>query len=224
MGAIIYFVDLKPRVNQLPNANLITFEGIDGCGKSTQIARVDAHLRSLGIETVLLREPGGTPAGEQIRAILLSRAGSGVELDRLTEFLLFAASRAQLVRQVIQPLLSRGATVLLDRFYDSSLAYQGYGHGLDLDLIHRVNLAATGGLRPNLTILLDMPPEAALARIKGGLDRIEQRGIEWFNRVREGFLDLAQQEPERWRVIDAAGEVDKVFGEIAKILRDQWIK
>ena len=206
---------------------LISFEGIDGCGKSTQIRLAADYLRESGWDVKLLQEPGGTPAGERIRQILLSRSEQPdpPEMDPLTEFLLFASSRAQLVKQVIKPLLEAGSThrqtrisVLLDRFADSSLAYQGYGRGLDLGFIRAVNRVATTDLTPDLTILFDIAPESALARLTGATDRIERLGAPFFHRVRYGFLELAAAEPERWQVIDGAGDRDAVFNEVVKAL------
>ena len=202
----------------MPRGKLISFEGIDGCGKSTQAELVESWLRSKGLEVKLLREPGGTPLGEAVREILLAPHGSAIAMDGLSEYLLFAASRAELTRKVIKPLLDHNHTVILDRYADSSLAYQGYGHGVELDLICRVNELATGGLKPDLTILLDIDPAMSLSRIKRGSDRIERYGLEFFTRVRNGFITLAEAEPERFRVIDAARDIETITRQIAELL------
>ena len=204
----------------MARGRLISFEGIDGCGKSTQIRLAADYWQREGWDVKILQEPGGTPVGERIRQLLLSHSEQpgAVEMEPLAEFLLFAAARAQLVRQVIIPLLDSGKTVLLDRFTDSSLAYQGYGRGLDLGFIREVNRVAAAGLTPDLTILFDMEPAASLARLSGETDRMERLGLTFFQRVRNGFLELAAAEPQRWRVIDGTGERDQVFREVVKLL------
>jgi len=204
----------------MTRGKLISFEGIDGSGKSTQAERIYAHLRARGIRCELLREPGGTRLGELIRGILLSSAEEGLKMDGCTEYMLFAASRAELSRTVIRPLLEDGCTVLLDRFGDSSTAYQGYGHGVDIDFIQRTNLIVTGGLQPDLTILFDIDPEAALARLSDLSDRIEGRGLEFFRLVRDGFLKLAEKEPERFRIVDAGKDVEDVGKQVIRFVEE----
>ncbi len=191
----------------------ITFEGPDGSGKTTQIALLAQHLRERGHDVLLTREPGGTPIGDQIRTVLHDTGNS--EMTAQTEFLLYSASRAQLVRQVIRPHLERGGTVVSDRFAESSMAYQGYGRELDLDWLRRVTQFATDGLTPNLTIYLDLPVEvgierkqAAFAARCGEWNRLDRQTIDFYHRVRTGYLILAQAEPERWLVVDATQAVE----------------
>ncbi|MDK2881757.1 MAG: dTMP kinase [Bacillota bacterium] len=172
----------------------ITVEGIDGSGKSTQLRLLAEWLQGLGREIVITREPGGTLLGEEIRRLLLTAGPESIVPQ--AEFLLYAAARAQLVAQVIRPALARGALVLSDRFSDSTLAYQVAGRGLKKGWVEEVLLGATGGLRPDLTFLFDISPQEARAR-KGAADRLEKEGLEFFRLVREGYLALAHQEPER---------------------------
>lgn len=187
---------------------LVTLEGGEGAGKSTQIERLAERARAAGVEVLTCREPGGTPLGERLREALfgLTEAPSA-----LAELLTFSAARAELVASVIRPARERGALVLCDRFIDSTLAYQGYGRGLDLGTVEAVNAAATGGLTPDLTLLLDLAPDAGRARgAEGGTDYLEREALAFHERVRAGFHALAAREPERWRVIDAAQPIDAV--------------
>lgn len=197
------------------NGWLITFEGPEGGGKSTQIQRLAAYLRSMDMPCTLMREPGGTPIGDRIRQILLDPAAG--EMTQRTEILLYAASRAQLVEERILPALKRGEVVLCDRFVDSSLVYQGYAPNWDMNEVLKINRMATGGLRPHRTYLLDLPVEESTRRLKkrGNLaDRIEQKGQAYHERVREGFLRLAAAEPQRYVVVDATDSTDRVFERI----------
>ncbi|AWN23373.1 dTMP kinase [Deinococcus irradiatisoli] len=180
----------------------ISFEGPEGAGKSTQIARLAARLASAGVVHRLTREPGGTPLGTRIRDILLD---AELEIHPLPEFLLYSASRAQLVQDVIRPALQAGEVVICDRYADSSAAYQGAGRGLDPRLVANVTWEATGGLRPHITVLLDLDPEVGLKRAasRGQPDRLERADLGFHRRVRQGFLDLAAGEPERFLVLDA---------------------
>ncbi len=180
----------------------ITFEGIEGCGKSTQAKALAFKLRQQDVPVVLTHEPGGTPLGREIRHTLKKNRPKAPSV--ISELLLFASARAQLVTEVIYPKLKEGKIILCDRFADSTLAYQGYGRGIDLDIIRGINALVTQGLKPDLTILLDLPVESGLAR-RGGkrLDRFEQESLDFHRRVREGYLKLAAEEPERWVVIDA---------------------
>jgi len=180
----------------------IVFEGPEGAGKSTQIARLAARLRADGHDPVVTREPGGTPAGDRIRSVLLD---PDLRVDAATEFLLYAAARAQHVSEVIGPALAAGRVVLSDRFAAASVAYQGYGRGLDLDWIHDVNARVTAGLRPDLIVLLDLEPSVGLTRVaaRGLPDRLEVAELAFHLRVRDGFAALAAAEPDRWRVFDA---------------------
>jgi dTMP kinase len=202
----------------LASGKLITFEGIDGCGKTTQAGRALEHLKGRNVDCQLLREPGGTPVGEAIRKVLLASAEEGLAMDGYTEYLLFAASRAELCRNVVKPSLESGCTVLLDRFGDSSTAYQGYGRGVDIDFIVRTNLQASGGLKPDLSILFDINPATAMARLGSRHDRIEGRGLDFFDRVSEGFLAIARAEPERFRVVDATKSIEAVSVEVVAII------
>lgn len=180
----------------------ITFEGGEGCGKSTQARALCRKLSRSSISAELTREPGGTALGEQIRHLLKKRREDRISPE--AELLLFAAARAELVSQVIRPALQQGKVVLCDRFADSTSAYQGYGRGLDLAVIHSINTLATGGTMPDLTVLLDIPPATGLGRRQAELrDRFENEDVAFHNRIRAGYLKLADQEPNRWLVIDA---------------------
>ncbi|GHF93021.1 thymidylate kinase [Deinococcus piscis] len=187
----------------------ISFEGPEGAGKSTQLERLRARLEGAGHQVLATKEPGGTPAGEQVRATLLDPA---LNMEPLAEFLLYSASRAQLVRERLRPALERGDVVLCDRYADSTLAYQGYGRRLDMDFLRRVTAEATGGLTPALTVLLDLDPAAGLARVaaRGQPDRLENAPLDFHRRLRAGFLDLAAAEPERWLVLDATRSADEL--------------
>lgn len=190
----------------------ITFEGPDGSGKTTQIELLAEHLRAIGHDVLITREPGGTSIGDQIRTVL--HDVKNVEMTRETEFLLYSASRAQIVRQVLQPHLARGGTVLCDRFADSSMAYQGYGRELDLEAIRFITQFATDGLRPHLTVYLDLPVEIGIERKQsahaaqvGEWNRLDQQTLDFHRRVRQGYLKMAQAEPDRWLVIDATQSI-----------------
>lgn len=197
----------------------VTFEGGEGCGKSTQVKRLAEHLRSKGVEVVLTREPGGTRLAELIRGLLKDER-EDPPCDR-SELLLFLAARAQLVRNVIVPALDSGKWVLSDRFSDSTFAYQGYGRGLPLDSLRLMNCFACEGLKPDLTLLLDVRPDVAAARMRRreaatntSADRIELAGDDFHSRLRAGFLELAKAEPDRMKVIDANGSSDEVWAQI----------
>ncbi|HEX8862221.1 MAG TPA: dTMP kinase [Actinomycetes bacterium] len=190
---------------------LIAFEGVEGAGKSTQLELLRQELEKRGHQVTATREPGGTPAGEAIRAILLDRAST---LDARTEALLFAAARAQLVEQVIRPSLERGEVVLCDRYLDSSLAYQGVARGLGEEPVMEINRFATGGLLPDLVVLLRLDPAEGLARGRGSRDRIEGLDLEFHRKVARGFLDLAEAEPARFAVVDAAAPPEAVAAEV----------
>ena len=187
----------------------ITLEGADGCGKSTQAALLADVLEAGGREVVRLREPGGTAISEKVRALVLDPANA--EMAPECELFLFEASRAQLVRQVIEPALARGAFVVCDRYYDSTYAYQAAGRSLDEGVIRRANALGSCGVDPDLTLVLDMPAASALARAtKGGADRMEAEGLAFQERVRAGYLDLAEDEPGRIQVVPADGSVEDV--------------
>jgi len=188
----------------------ITFEGGEGCGKSTHVRRLAEALRAEGKDVVLTREPGGTPLAEKIRGLIKDEA-EDPPVDR-AELLLFLAARAQLVRNVIRPALERGAWVISDRFSDSTFAYQGYGRGLPLETLRAINAFATEDLTPDLTVLLEVPPETARERLaaRAGTDRIEAAGAAFHARLAEGFRALAAAEPDRFAVIRTDGAPDEV--------------
>ena len=194
----------------------VSFEGIDGCGKTTQLRLLQTALENRNLEVVSTREPGGTPLAEQVRRFLLEGRDS---LDARAEMLLFAAARAQHVSQLIRPALERGAWVLSDRFVDSSEAYQGAGLGLNVSQIRAVNAFATGGLLPDITLFVDVSPEVGAARRAGERgDRIEARGLEFQRLVRNGFLEIARREA-RFRVVDGEQTREQIHAQILRILR-----
>lgn len=193
----------------------ITFEGIDLCGKSTQARLLAEYLREKKIEVVLSREPGGPPISEKIRQILLSREHASMK--PLTELLLYEAGRAQHTEELIRPSLDAGRCVILDRYGDASTAYQGWGRGLGPDLVRRLNQLATGGLLPDITILLDLSPEEAARRAPQKdwqADRLEGEAVEFHRRVREGYRKMAAEEPDRIRLIDGRGPIDDIHDQI----------
>lgn len=194
----------------------VTIEGPEGAGKTSQADRLRARAEAAGIEMVLTREPGGTAVGERIREILLDPAADHVAL---TDALLFNAARAQLVAEVIRPALERGALVVSTRFADSTLAYQGHGGGLPIDELRDLERFATGGLKPALTVLLDVPAEIGLARKAAETTRFESAfGLDFHLRVRDGFLALAAAEPDRFAVIDARHPADDVANRVLAAL------
>lgn len=189
----------------------ITFEGTEGCGKSTQINALAARLQDQGQQVLQTREPGGTPLGEAVRNLLQhDEAGAGMSPE--AELLLFTASRAQLTRERILPAIAKGEIVLCDRFMDSTTVYQGVARQIDTQAVATINRFAVGDARPDLTILIDLPPEVGMARVHarsdGQLDRIEQEAIEFFQAVRTGYLKLAESEPERFLVLDGSASVE----------------
>jgi dTMP kinase len=204
----------------------ITVDGPDGGGKTTQAERLAAYLRDRGVPVHLTREPGGTWLGERIRDLLLERTGSTAPTDPLADAMLFDAARRQLVQEVIRPSMDAGETVICARFTDSTLAYQGYGAGLDIDVLRRLNDLTTGGLRPDLTIILDVPVEAGLARkAPGDVTRFEAEfDLAFHHRVRQGFLTLAAAEPDRIAVIDATGDIDAVGDEIGALVDERLLR
>ncbi|MFQ5848295.1 MAG: dTMP kinase [Candidatus Methylomirabilales bacterium] len=198
-----------------------TFEGVEGSGKTTQLRRLSATLRQAGQQVMETREPGGTPLGEAMRSMLLMTRNQ--EMAPEAELFLYLASRAQLSRERIIPSLGAGTIVVCDRFADATVAYQGYGRGLDLTLIAMMNRAATGGLTPDLTILLDLDPHEGLRRVRErgqvplpelSLDRLESEALEFHDRVRRGYLHLAHAEPHRFHVIDATRPETAVAAQI----------
>lgn len=193
----------------------IAFEGGEGAGKSTQEALLADHLVAHGHEVVRTREPGGTPAGEAIRAIVLSPEYEG--LDDRSEALLFAASRGEHVARVIRPALERGAVVVCDRYIDSSVAYQGAGRNLGTDVVRELSLWATNALLPDLTVVLDIDPEIGLARLHSR-DRLEAQPLEYHQRVRQAFLELAAAEPDRYIVVDATQDPNAMAARIREVV------
>jgi len=190
-------------------ALFITFEGGEGSGKSYQSRALFKRLNDLAIPVILTHEPGGTAAGEKIAKWLKWAHGAGI--SPLTELLMFNASRAQLVEEVIKPALKKDTVVICDRFTDSTIAYQGYGRGLSLETVGAVNNTATQGLKPDLTILLDLPVEAGLARkSKGQQDRFHLADIDFHKKVRHGYHELASSEPGRWLAVDATLSREKI--------------
>ena len=204
----------------------ITFEGVEGSGKTTQIRRLKRYLTQKGIPCKVTREPGGCPIGEKVRKILLDPDHR--EMVPLSELLLYEASRAQHVKEVIEPLLERGVTVLCDRFSDATIAYQGFGRKLDLGLIQRFNRLSTQRIKPDITFLLDCPSEMGLKRAiqrnqtlkKEKEERFEREKIQFHHRVRRGYLSIAKQEPHRVKVIDTRQGEEKTFEKIRQIVDD----
>ncbi|MCB2231625.1 dTMP kinase [bacterium] len=199
---------------------LITFEGIDGSGKTTQLKKSAQYLEQRGLEVVVLREPGSTKVSEKIRRILLDPT---LEISDLTELLLYEAARAEVVEREMRPLLARGTTILCDRFYDSTTAYQGYGRGLDLSMVKKLHTIAVGDVRPDLTFVFDLPFATALTRRGKNPDRLESQSKAFFRRVARGFRELARSEPGRVKLINAKPSIEKIFSavtrELDKLLR-----
>lgn len=193
----------------------ITFEGADGCGKTTQIKLLDEYLRSRGKSVLLTREPGAKGLGVKLREILLNYDG---EVSPNCESFLFLADRAQHVDCIIKPALQEGKIVLCDRHTDSTVAYQGYGRGLDIERIKMLNNIAVNGLKPDLTIIFDIDIETSLARVGNNKDRMESAGIDFFNRVRNGYLEIARQEPERVKVINSGVTIDNIHKQIVELV------
>lgn len=203
----------------------ITFEGIDGSGKSTQARRVAAWLREQAQPHLLTREPGGTPIGDGIRHLLLDHQ-AGANMSPRAELLLFCASRAQLVEEVIRPQLAQGKIVLCDRYADSTLAYQGYGHGLDVATLRQILNFATGGLQPDLTLYFDLDPEMGLRRRQqasashsADWNRLDAMALAFHQRVRAGYEALIAENAPRWARIDAAGNEQSVFSQVLQTLQ-----
>jgi len=193
----------------------LVFEGIDGAGKSVQVEMLASVLRERGNAVEVCREPGGTEIGELLRKELLH---SSSNIAPEAEALLYAASRAQLTAGVIRPALECGRIVISDRFSDSTLAYQGYGRGLDINLLKQINRFATGGLRPNLSVILDLPPELIPGRLTGQADRLEREAIFFFQRVRQGYLSLARERPGDYLVLDACLSVEEVHRRVFSVV------
>ena len=206
----------------------ITFEGPDGGGKTTQVAMTVETLKARGHNVLLTREPGGTAIGDQIRHVLHDLKNQS--MHPRTELLMYSASRAQIVEEVIKPHMAKGGLVICDRFFDSTYAYQGYGHGLNLTQLKQITKFATGGLKPDLTILLDIAPEDSLQRRLSSLDkggewnRLDAMALDFHKRVRDGYHALVAAEPRRWVVINPAQSVDKVQADILAVLEKRLKK
>lgn len=201
----------------------ITFEGIEGCGKTTQIRRLERRLGDRGIPFVSTLEPGGTKIGQDIRRLLLDSRNS--HLSPLAELILYEADRAQHIEEIIGPALGQGKWVICDRFYDATVAYQGAGRGLDMDLVQDLNNRVTGGLKPDITLLLDLPPETGIERAvrrnnaltQDGQDRFEREKMEFHKKVREAYLEISRKE-KRFSIIDASLTEDEVEEEIFRVI------
>ena len=199
------------------NGLFITFEGADGCGKTTQLNLLKDYLEQKGKEVVVTREPGAKGLGEYIRKILLNY--DGVVSDRCESFL-FLADRAQNIDVIVNPAIKEGKIVLCDRHTDSTVAYQGYGRGLDLDEIDMLNNLATGNKKPDLTLVFDVDIETSMKRVGQEKDRMEKSGNEFFNRVRNGYLAIAKKEPDRVKVVDSTKSIAEVQDEVIKIVEN----
>ena len=193
----------------------ITFEGADGCGKTTQIELLDKYLREKGRKTLLTREPGANGLGVKLREILLNYDG---DVSPRCESFLFLADRAQHVDCIIKPALEEGKIILCDRHTDSTVAYQGYGRGLDLSRINMLNDIATGGLKPDLTIVFDVDVETSMKRVGKEKDRMESAGVGFFNRVREGYLEIAKKEPERVKIINSSDTIENIHKKVVELV------
>jgi dTMP kinase len=204
------------KIEIMPRLPFITFEGSEGCGKSTQVQRLAARLAGLEIPHLITREPGGTPIGESIRE-LLQFSPHGFAMTPETELLLFEASRSQLVREIIKPALAAGTCVISDRFFDSTTVYQGAARKLDPEMVARLNAFATGDCRPDITFVLDVDLAAARLRMqqtKRRPDRMEQQPAEFYEAVRNGYHELAKREPDRVVLVDGSQSPDKIDNEI----------
>lgn len=194
----------------------ITFEGTDGCGKTTQIEMLKDYFEKQGRTVLLTREPGAKGLGTKLREILLNYDG---EVSPVCESFLFLADRAQHVDTIIKPAVARGEIVLCDRHTDSTVAYQGYGRELDIEQIKMLNNIATSGLKPDLTFIFDIDIDTAQKRVGQNKDRMESAGIEFFKRVRNGYLEIAKQEPERVKVLDGSKSIETIHNELLEILQ-----
>lgn len=198
----------------------ITFEGADGCGKTTQLNLLKDYLENKGYKVVITREPGAKGLGEKIREILLNYDG---EVSNRCESFLFLADRAQNIDIIVKPAIGEGKIVLCDRHTDSTVAYQGYGRGLDIEQINMLNRIATNNIKPDLTLVFDVDIETSMKRVGNQQDRMEKSGKEFFNKVRNGYLELAKQEPDRIKVIDTAKSITEVQKDVTKII-NKYIK
>ena len=195
----------------------ITFEGADGCGKTTQIELLNNYLTKTGKQTLLTREPGAKGLGVKLREILLNYDG---DVSPNCESFLFLADRAQHIDCIINPALKDGKVVLCDRHVDSTVAYQGFGRGIDLEKIHYLNNIATSGLKPDLTIVFDIDVETSQKRIGQNKDRMESAGVDFFNKVRNGYLKIAQSEPNRVKIIDASDTIENINKQVVELVEN----
>lgn len=193
----------------------ITFEGADGCGKTTQMQLLAEYLKKNGLDVLITREPGGKGLGEKVREILLNYEGP--VSDRCESFL-FLADRAQNIDIIVNPAVEQGKIVLCDRHIDSTVAYQGYGRGLDIERINKLNDIATNGKKPDLTFVFDIDVETSMKRVGKEKDRMESAGIDFHNRVRQGYLELAKQEPQRIKVLDATKSIAEIHNNVIEII------
>jgi len=197
----------------------ITFEGADGCGKTTQIKLLDEYLKKNGYKTLLTREPGAKGLGEKVREILLNYDG---DVSPRCESFLFLADRAQNADCIIKPALRDGVIVLCDRHTDSTIAYQGYGRGVDIEELKRLNDIAVNGLKPDLTLVFDVDIETSMSRVGKEKDRMESAGQEFFERVRKGFLEIAQKEPERVKVVDSTQSIEEIHEKVLELVKNAF--
>lgn len=207
----------KKRRNYMMQGLFITFEGPDGCGKTTQMKLLAEYFEKKGKEVVLTREPGGKGLGEKVREILLNYDG---EVSDRCESFLFLADRAQNIDIIVNPAVKEGKIVLCDRHIDSTVAYQGYGRGLNIDRINMLNNLATNGKKPDLTLVFDVDVETSMKRVGKEKDRMESAGIDFHNRVRKGYLELAKQEPKRIKVLDATKSIEEIHKDVINILAE----
>ena len=209
-------------MNKIAGGFFLTLEGGDGVGKSTLQHALNQRILDVGFEVVMCREPGGTILGEKLREALLGSNKN--EVDSLAELLVFLAARTQLSKEIIKPALERGAVVICDRFTDSSIAYQHYGRGIEKSIIEDLNTIATAGRIPDRTILLDLDPSIGAKRKEQAQDYMEQEAIDFHNRVREGYMQLANESPERWLIVDALQNEDVIFdlvwSDVAQRIKD----
>lgn len=195
----------------------ITFEGADGCGKTTQQKLLAKYLEEKGYEVVLTREPGAKGLGEKVREILLNYDG---EVSDRCESFLFLADRAQHIDMIVNPAVKAGKIVLCDRHTDSSVAYQGYGRGLSVERIKMLNDLAVNGRKPDMTLVFDIDVETSMSRVGDEKDRMESAGMDFFNRVRNGYLEIAKQEPQRVKVLDAKKSIDEIHSDVVKLIEE----